>query len=120
MFTSGTLIRSYFTVNGFDFCVDTAVIMQYNHTLDFETMLFRVSETGHTDGEAYDEMHAKTFEEAKQNHQKIVNRYTVPFDVIPSETDYSGIDRVLKEITEEQERIKKEQEIISRIRSTMN
>ena len=105
MFCSGSLIRTYFSVNGFDFCVDTAVIMDARGKFDFETMLFRTkhwdadAETATVFEDSFDELHALTFEEAKNNHKRMVNRYTVPFCAVPSADDYSGIDRVIKELS---------------------
>ena len=96
MFTSGSLIRTHFTVNGIDFCVDTAVILTHQNKFDFETMLFDC--TGEHPWDSFDEMHASTFERAKQNHMQMVKRYTVPFKVTPSADDFSGIDRVIAEL----------------------
>ena len=98
MFTSGSLIRTYFTVNGDDFCVDTALIMQRNGRYDFETMFFRMVKGDVGFDDSFDELHASSFEEAEQNHHRMVDKYTIPFRVIPCADDYSGVDRVLKEL----------------------
>lgn len=100
MFTSGSLLRTYFTVGGNDFCVDTAVILYPNNRLDFETMFFRMVKDDVVFDESFDESHATSFEDCKRKHEAMVKKYTVPFGVTHCETDDSGIDRVLKELSE--------------------
>ena len=100
MFTSGSLIRTCFTVNGEDFCVDTTIVLQKNGMFTFSTMFFRMEKDEVGFDESFDELTALTFDEARQNHVRMVKRYTVPFHVTPNKDDLSGIDRVLKELKE--------------------
>ena len=73
-----TVATTKFTVNGKNFTVDTAWLsgaIALGNGADFETMFFDDL------GNYYDELHAKTFDEALTNHRKLVERYTVPFGV---------------------------------------